>query len=85
MTRPSQPTLRRVFKGWGLIGGSMKITVKAHAKPGGFPLVSIPGLVQFDGLSLLPHEAAMLAQALNHAADKAEDLAATEAAQPVAA
>lgn len=58
----------------------MKVTIKAHAKQGGFPVECVPGLVQFDGMALLPHEAAMLALALEGAAERAESMAADAAA-----
>lgn len=59
----------------------MRLTIKAHAKPGGYGVQAVPGLVQFDGLALLPHEAAMLATALDQAAEAAETAAANEAAK----
>lgn len=61
----------------------MQFTVKAHAKPGGFPVAAVAGLVQFDGRALLPHEAAQLAYTLEHCAEQAETLAAKEAALPL--
>lgn len=50
-----------------------RATIAAHA-----------GTVEFNGVHLLPHEADMLAQALEDCANRAEDKAATVAAGYVA-
>lgn len=64
----------------------MKFTVKTQAQ---LPVnvQADAGRVTINGLCLLPHEAAMVGDALNRCADRAESLAADAAAalQPVEA
>ncbi|MEH0165588.1 hypothetical protein [Roseateles microcysteis] len=64
----------------------MRFTVKTTAQ---LPVnvQAEAGRVSINGLSLLPHEAAMVGDALNRCADRAETLAAEESAnlQPVEA
>lgn len=59
-------------------GGSMKYTINTFAA---LPVKveSFAGRVVINGLSLLPHEAAMVGDALNDCAESAEDLAAQAA------
>lgn len=64
----------------------MRYTIALQLAPHRALIAAEPGRVDFNGQKLMPHEAAMMAMALNECADKAEDLAADAAAalQPVA-
>lgn len=59
----------------------MQVTVKTQSVAA---LVSASaGLVNLNGAQMLPHEAMMLATALEHAAESADNYAAKMAAQPL--
>lgn len=63
----------------------MRFTIKVHGRDDGLTVQPEAGRVLVSGVPMLPFEAAMLADALNRCADKAECLAAEAAAalQPV--
>lgn len=58
----------------------MRYTIALQLSPMRALIQSEAGRVDFNGQKLMPHEAAMLAQALEDCAEHAEDLAANTAA-----
>lgn len=58
----------------------MRFTIKVHGQDHGVTIQPMAGRVMMAGLPILPFEAAMLADALNRCAERAETMAAEAAA-----
>lgn len=59
----------------------MRYTIALQLAPQRALIAAEAGRVDFNGQKLMPHEAAMLAQALEDCAERAEDMAAELAAK----